>query len=41
MYSLSETTGPITISLPEYKRIGSVGILLDGLRVKINMDGEL
>lgn len=41
IYGLSETTGPITISLPNYKRHGSVGILLDGLRMKINMDGEI
>lgn len=41
IYGLSETSGPITLSLPNYKRLGSVGILLDGLRIKINMDGEI
>ena len=41
IYGLTETTGPITITLPNYKRHESVGILLDGLRLKINMDGEI
>lgn len=41
IYGLSETCGPIAVSLPNYRRTDSVGIPFDDLRIKINMDGEI
>lgn len=39
MYALSEASGPVAVSLPQYRRTNSVGIPLDSLRVKISVDG--
>jgi len=41
VYGLSETTGPITISMPKVHQRGSVGVILDGVRIKIDHDGEI
>jgi long-chain-fatty-acid--CoA ligase ACSBG len=41
IYGLSETSGPITISLPNKTKIGSVGKLVDGIKLKILKNGEI
>lgn len=41
IYGINEGTGIITVSLPNYKRTNSVGIPIDNLRIKINMNGEI
>lgn len=41
VFSLNEGTGIVTMSLSNYRRLNSVGIPIDGLRLKINMNGEI
>jgi len=41
IFGINESTGIFAISLPKYHRDKSVGIPIDGLRVKIHMDGEI
>jgi len=41
IYGLSETSGPLTISAPNIYNKGSVGKPIDGIRIKIDNDGEI
>jgi len=41
IFGINEATGFVTISLPNYKRKDSLGIPIDNLRIKINMNGEI
>lgn len=41
LYGLSETTGPATTNTPEANRIGSVGIPLSGVEVRLDDDDEV
>ena len=41
VYGLSETTGVITVSLPESYRIGAVGRPLPGIEMRVAEDGEI
>jgi long-chain acyl-CoA synthetase len=41
VYGQSEDTGPTTINLPGRTRLGTVGVLIPGIEVKIASDGEI
>jgi long-subunit acyl-CoA synthetase (AMP-forming) len=41
LYGLSESTGPVTVSVPGAFRTGSVGRVLDGTELRIEADGEV
>ncbi|HTE51249.1 MAG TPA: long-chain fatty acid--CoA ligase [Kofleriaceae bacterium] len=41
VYGQSEDTGPTTINLPGRAKLGSVGVLIPGIEVKIAGDGEI
>ena len=41
LYGLSETTGPATTNTPEANRIGSVGVPLAGVEVRLDGDDEV
>jgi len=41
IYGLSETCGPITLSLPNMYKEGSVGVPIRGTHIKIDADGEI
>jgi long-chain acyl-CoA synthetase len=40
-YGLTETTGPISINVPQKFKIGTVGPVLPGVSIKIAKDGEV
>ncbi|GAB3386986.1 AMP-dependent synthetase/ligase [Humibacter soli] len=40
-YGLTETTAPATVNLPQHSKIGTVGVPLPGVAIRIEDDGEI
>lgn len=40
-YGLTETLGPLSVNLPTKKKIGSVGLIIQGMECKISNEGEI
>ncbi len=40
-YGLTETTAPVTVNLPHFNKIGTVGLPLPGVQLKLSEDNEI